>query len=158
MLDYGESAMISLAITNVGTEDASDVNVMFSTTNEYVTVTDSEENYGTILAGETIMVDDAFGVQLANDIPDGQGIIFNVESTGDATWNSTFSEMGHAPVLMFGEYTIDDAAGEALDKGGKLMGIPYPGGPLIEKEALEGDSAAYQFPRALLKDAPLDLR
>jgi len=52
--------------------------------------------------------------------------------------------------------TRDDAAGEALDKGGKLMGIPYPGGPLIEKEALDGDSEAYQFPRAMLKDAPLD--
>ena len=51
--------------------------------------------------------------------------------------------------------TRDDAAGEALDKGGKLMGIPYPGGPFIEKEALEGDREAYQFPRALLKDAPL---
>jgi N6-L-threonylcarbamoyladenine synthase len=52
--------------------------------------------------------------------------------------------------------TRDDAAGEALDKGGKLMGIAYPGGPLIEKEALDGDSKAYQFPRALLKDTPFD--
>ncbi len=52
--------------------------------------------------------------------------------------------------------TRDDAAGEALDKGGKLMGIPYPGGPLIEKEALAGDCRAFEFPRALLKDTPFD--
>lgn len=42
--------------------------------------------------------------------------------------------------------TVDDAAGEALDKGAKLLGMPYPGGPLIEKEALHGDSRRFEFP------------
>lgn len=46
--------------------------------------------------------------------------------------------------------TVDDAAGEALDKGAKLLGMPYPGGPLIEKRALDGDSARFDFPRAFL--------
>lgn len=45
--------------------------------------------------------------------------------------------------------TIDDAAGEALDKGAKLLGLGYPGGPLVEREALTGDSTAFDFPRAL---------
>ncbi len=44
--------------------------------------------------------------------------------------------------------TVDDAAGEALDKGAKLLGMPYPGGPLIEKAAAGGDTRAYKFPRA----------
>ena len=44
--------------------------------------------------------------------------------------------------------TIDDAAGEALDKGAKLLGFPYPGGPLIEKCALKGDPKWVDFPRA----------
>jgi N6-L-threonylcarbamoyladenine synthase len=44
--------------------------------------------------------------------------------------------------------TVDDAAGEALDKGAKLLGMPYPGGPLIEAAACGGDPAAYAFPRA----------
>jgi N6-L-threonylcarbamoyladenine synthase len=44
--------------------------------------------------------------------------------------------------------TVDDAAGEALDKGAKLLGMPYPGGPLIEKAADGGDPKAYSFPRA----------
>ncbi len=43
--------------------------------------------------------------------------------------------------------TVDDAAGEALDKGGKLLGIPYPGGPELEKRAADGDARAYDFPR-----------
>ena len=44
--------------------------------------------------------------------------------------------------------TLDDAAGEAFDKGARLLGLGYPGGPLIEKLATEGDSTAFDFPRA----------
>ena len=44
--------------------------------------------------------------------------------------------------------TVDDASGEALDKGAKLLGMPYPGGPLIERKAQGGDAGAYHFPRA----------
>jgi N6-L-threonylcarbamoyladenine synthase len=42
--------------------------------------------------------------------------------------------------------TIDDAAGEAFDKTAKLMGLPYPGGPLIDKYAKEGDPQRFKFP------------
>lgn len=44
--------------------------------------------------------------------------------------------------------TIDDAAGEALDKGAKLLGLPYPGGPLIEQHGVNGNPTAFDFPRA----------
>lgn len=42
--------------------------------------------------------------------------------------------------------TIDDAAGEAFDKSAKLLGLPYPGGPLIDKYAKEGDRTRFKFP------------
>jgi N6-L-threonylcarbamoyladenine synthase len=42
--------------------------------------------------------------------------------------------------------TIDDAAGEAFDKSAKLLGLPYPGGPLIDKYAKLGNPLAYKFP------------
>lgn len=42
--------------------------------------------------------------------------------------------------------TIDDAAGEAFDKSAKLLGLPYPGGPLIDKYAKEGNPDRFQFP------------
>lgn len=45
--------------------------------------------------------------------------------------------------------TRDDAAGEALDKGAKLLGLGYPGGPLIEKRAASGDATAFDFPRGI---------
>ena len=44
--------------------------------------------------------------------------------------------------------TIDDAAGEAFDKVGRLLGLPFPGGPAIEKVAATGDPRAFRFPRA----------
>ena len=48
--------------------------------------------------------------------------------------------------------TLDDAAGEAFDKGAKLLGLPYPGGPLVDKLAKEGDPNKFQFPRAKVPD------
>jgi N6-L-threonylcarbamoyladenine synthase len=52
--------------------------------------------------------------------------------------------------------TIDDAAGEAFDKVAAMLGLPYPGGPSIERAAAAGHPAAYAFPRALLADERLD--
>ena len=47
--------------------------------------------------------------------------------------------------------TVDDAAGEALDKGAKMLGFPYPGGPFIERCALKGDAHWVDFPKAFSK-------
>ena len=44
--------------------------------------------------------------------------------------------------------TLDDAAGEAFDKGARLLGLPYPGGPEIDRLASEGDPEAFAFPRS----------
>ncbi|HXD60789.1 MAG TPA: tRNA (adenosine(37)-N6)-threonylcarbamoyltransferase complex transferase subunit TsaD [Lacisediminihabitans sp.] len=57
-------------------------------------------------------------------------------------------------VELLGE-TIDDAAGEAFDKVARLLGLPYPGGPEIDRAAVGGDPAAIRFPRGLSK--PKDL-
>jgi N6-L-threonylcarbamoyladenine synthase len=48
--------------------------------------------------------------------------------------------------------TIDDAAGEAFDKVASLLGLPYPGGPAIERAAKTGNPKAHRFPRPLLDD------
>lgn len=64
---------------------------------------------------------------------------------------------GHSSLLLInakGEarqigYTIDDAAGEALDKAAKLLGLGYPGGPVIQQAASHGNSKTFNFPRPL---------
>jgi len=52
--------------------------------------------------------------------------------------------------------TMDDAAGEALDKGAKLLGLGYPGGPLVEKLAATGHDAAFEFPKSVAQRASLE--
>src|SRR6516162_8952961 len=52
--------------------------------------------------------------------------------------------------------TIDDAAGEAYDKVARLLGMPFPGGPPIDKAARDGSPDAIRFPRAKLHDGTLD--
>ncbi|MDN3669737.1 tRNA (adenosine(37)-N6)-threonylcarbamoyltransferase complex transferase subunit TsaD [Echinicola jeungdonensis] len=51
----------------------------------------------------------------------------------------------HLAMEVIGE-TLDDAVGEAFDKTAKLLGLPYPGGPMVDKYAKEGDPNAFRFP------------
>src|SRR5215217_823182 len=61
---------------------------------------------------------------------------------------------GHTQIVLIKDYfgmevigqTLDDAAGEAMDKTSKILGLPYPGGPLIDKYARQGNPDAYKFP------------
>jgi len=69
---------------------------------------------------------------------------------------------GHTQIVKVSNYfemevigqTIDDAVGEAFDKSAKVLGLPYPGGPLIDKYAQEGNPKAFKFPKP--KVGPLD--
>ena len=59
---------------------------------------------------------------------------------------------GHGQYRLLGQ-TIDDAAGEAFDKVARFLGLGYPGGPAIDRLAMEGDPSAIAFPRGLLDEA-----
>ena len=71
---------------------------------------------------------------------------------------------GHSSIFRVSSYfdyqllgrSRDDAAGEAFDKAAKLLGLPYPGGPVISRLAAEGNRAAIAFPRAWLHPDSLD--
>lgn len=66
---------------------------------------------------------------------------------------------GHTQLVIVKDYlemeligqTVDDAAGEAFDKCAKVMGLPYPGGPVIDKLAAGGDGAAFRFSKPLIR-------
>ncbi len=72
---------------------------------------------------------------------------------------------GHTSIVVMGEDgvfrqlggTIDDAAGEAFDKIARFIGLPYPGGPEIDRLARGGDPTAFAFPRAMLHEPGYDL-
>lgn len=67
---------------------------------------------------------------------------------------------GHTQIVLVNDFfqmeiigeTIDDAAGEAFDKAAKILGLPYPGGPLIDKYAKEGDAKAFSFSKPVISD------
>src|SRR5881227_2945680 len=70
---------------------------------------------------------------------------------------------GHSSLLLVPDVTgdvtslgqtIDDAAGEAFDKVARVLGLPFPGGPHIDRVAREGDVAAIDFPRGVVREAP----
>jgi len=71
---------------------------------------------------------------------------------------------GHTQMVLvrgIGDYerlgtTIDDALGEAFDKTAKLLGLPYPGGPAVERMARQGDPKRFALPRPLKGEARLD--
>ncbi len=66
---------------------------------------------------------------------------------------------GHTQIVLVRNYfdmeilgeTLDDAVGEAFDKSAKILGLPYPGGPLVDKFAQVGNPKAYKFPRPKVK-------
>ena len=68
---------------------------------------------------------------------------------------------GHTELVLIEEHlqyqhlggTLDDAAGEAFDKVGRLLGLPYPGGPRVEEAARGGNAEAFDFPRAWMDDS-----
>ncbi|HSH52052.1 MAG TPA: tRNA (adenosine(37)-N6)-threonylcarbamoyltransferase complex transferase subunit TsaD, partial [Bacteroidales bacterium] len=67
---------------------------------------------------------------------------------------------GHTQIVVVKDYldmeiigqTIDDAAGEAFDKCAKVIGLPYPGGPVIDKNAKQGNKEAFTFNKPKIKD------
>src|SRR5947208_9697859 len=70
---------------------------------------------------------------------------------------------GHSSLLVVDDLTsevrplgqtIDDAAGEAFDKVARVLGLPFPGGPHIDRVARDGDAQALDFPRGVVRDAP----
>jgi N6-L-threonylcarbamoyladenine synthase len=68
---------------------------------------------------------------------------------------SLYAARGFGDYRLLGQ-TRDDAAGEAFDKGAKLLGLPYPGGVAIDRLAKEGDADAIRFPKAIVKGSELD--
>jgi len=127
--------------------------------------------YGPGLAGSLLV-----GVNAAKGIALGCGLpllgINHIEAHIYANWlerepNIVFPVLclvvsgGHTELILMsghGQYqrlggTLDDAAGEAFDKVGRLLGLGYPGGPAIEQASQYGDPTAFDLPRAWLGDS-----
>ncbi|HQY05209.1 MAG TPA: tRNA (adenosine(37)-N6)-threonylcarbamoyltransferase complex transferase subunit TsaD [Lacunisphaera sp.] len=70
--------------------------------------------------------------------------------------NTALFSIDEARCIRLLASTMDDAAGEALDKGAKLLGLGYPGGPQVEKLAATGNASAFAFPKAVAQRSSLE--
>jgi N6-L-threonylcarbamoyladenine synthase len=97
---------------------------------------------GTAAGGSSLKADfDAFQPNVSLIVSGGHTILAHVRA-----------ELDH---VVLGS-TLDDAAGECFDKTAKLIGLPYPGGPEMDRLASSGNPKAYDFPRPLLRDTTHD--
>ncbi|WP_106390960.1 tRNA (adenosine(37)-N6)-threonylcarbamoyltransferase complex transferase subunit TsaD [Enhygromyxa salina] len=137
-------------------------------------VTDSPGLVGALLVG----VQAARGLALATGLPlfgvhHMEGHLFSAFIADDSTASEPEPFAPHLALLVSGGHTElvevhglgryellgatrDDAAGEAFDKVAKLLGLSYPGGPIIDRLAAEGDPSAVAFPRAMLRSKDFD--
>ena len=68
--------LLSLEVKNVGSDPGENINITVTTTDDYVTMTNTQANYGTVPAGGTKIMDDAFAFDVTGDIPDLHTVIF----------------------------------------------------------------------------------
>jgi len=125
LLDPGETIGLTMTLENLGNQDAIDVVAVLRNSDTHITLTDSTGNFGNIVAGGTVSVENAFGLVVSNSIPDQQLLRFDLMVTGDSVWNSHFNLTANAPVLTIGSLSVDDTqsgngngrldAGETVD-------------------------------------------
>ncbi len=107
--DFGETILLTNGMRNVGGSDALNVMVTLSTTDPYITITDSTQLYASILAGDTVTIINAFEFVISDTIPNGHEVLFGLKAEAGSTWLSEFSITCFAPVLAVGSLTIDDS-------------------------------------------------
>ncbi|KPL07294.1 hypothetical protein AMJ86_04795, partial [bacterium SM23_57] len=120
-LDYGESVTLDLTVQNVGIAAATNVNITLRCDNEYVTIVDSTETYGSIAVGQEVTVQDAFAFDMSVDVPDNHRIVLTVVAMSDQDTSETnFDIFAYAPLIACTSIEVDDAAGNnngILDPG-----------------------------------------
>jgi len=121
LMDYGESVALSMTLENIGSIQADNVMAMISTENEFISFANDTQDFGDILPGSSITIDDAFSFEVGYLIPDLSNVIFDIEITdGSNYWTSQIVIQAHAPVLSYVDFEINDTDGNnngRLDPG-----------------------------------------
>jgi uncharacterized repeat protein (TIGR01451 family) len=148
--DFGETIQLTTGMRNVGGSDASNVAVTLSTSDSYITLSDSTEVYAFIPAGDTLTITDAFIFQVSDIVPNGHIVNFTLKAEAGSTWFSEFTLTCNAPSLAAGGLIIDDAT------GGNGNGRLDPGETvtLIIPSANNGNSACLNATGTLTSNNP----
>ena len=115
IIDCGEQILLDVSLKNVGVEIAIGIEAVLSEEeNEWVSITDDSEIYGDIEASGTVMIQQAFAFNVADNIPDQTVLNFVIDADdGSQNWISAFQLLANAPVLVSGDIFVDDNSGNA---------------------------------------------
>lgn len=120
-LDYSETAGLSVRLVNQGTITATGVTATLSSGSPYVTVTQANAAYGTVVGGGSAVPGTTFSVQVASQVPNSHMVDFVVDITSnEGTWQQYFSLPVYSPTLGFGSFSVSDPTGNnnnVLDPG-----------------------------------------
>ncbi len=112
LAEFSENVNLTVELKNVGIETANNVNCTLICEDEYVTLTDAEENAGNIAAETTITLNEAFAFSVANNVPDGHVASFTLKSvSGDNEWESAFVITLNAPVFNSSALSFEETSG-----------------------------------------------
>ncbi len=111
MADYGETIQLGLSLKNVGNQPANNVMVTLSSTDQFISIPYLAVDFGNFDPGETITIQDAFDLIVAENVPDLHEIEIVVSAAGQDEWNSDLAFTTWAPNLLINELNIDDNAG-----------------------------------------------
>jgi flagellar hook protein FlgE len=115
--DFGQSIALDMQIKNVGTVTANNVTATLSTDCDYITLTDATETIATIVGGETLTLEQAFAMDIADNVPNMMKADFELTCTdGTDIWESKFSIRLYAPEFAVLGTVIEDGDGQ-IDPG-----------------------------------------
>jgi hypothetical protein len=117
-VDYGETAFLDFSIKNISNNSINDISLIIETSDPYISLIDSLENFGSIGPGEMITIEDAVSFYVETNIPDEYNIIFNVSiNSTENNYEGNFSLCARAPFLSLGIPYIADGDNNRLDPG-----------------------------------------
>jgi len=120
LADYDETIKLNINLKNIGVASDSNVTVILSSNNQYITITDSTETFGIITAGNTKNINEAFTFKVAALIPDQNNAILTMKISDalNNSWNYQLYVTLNAPVINIITMTIEDIA--PANQNGKL--------------------------------------
>ena len=120
VIEFGETVLITVTLENVGSDPATDVEMTLSEDDEYITLIDDSEGFGTILPEGTYTQTYAYSFTVSNSVPDDHLFELAASITADEdTWESSMHMTAYAPVISAGtiQVTNDDNGNGRLDPG-----------------------------------------
>ncbi|RLC50577.1 MAG: hypothetical protein DRZ79_04150, partial [Candidatus Cloacimonadota bacterium] len=119
IIEFGENAVLTVSIENVGSENASNVEITATTDDDYITLVDDSEYLGDISADEIIDLTDAFSFDVANNIPNEHSfsLILTMSENGRETWESVINMVAYAPIINFDNVLVANDENGILDAG-----------------------------------------